>query len=55
MGQVPELEANIKSKTPMGRLARPEEVATGVLNLVTDDASYVTGSAVTIDGGYTTR
>ena len=55
MGQVPELEANIKSKTPMGRLARPEEIATGVLNLVTDDASYVTGSAVTIDGGYTAR
>ena len=55
MGQVPELEANIKSKTPMGRLARPEEIASGVLNLVTDDASYVTGSAVTIDGGYTAR
>jgi len=39
--------------TPMGRLARPEEVAYGMLYLASDAASYVTGSILVIDGGYT--
>ncbi|GHF67129.1 SDR family NAD(P)-dependent oxidoreductase [Seohaeicola zhoushanensis] len=43
----------IEAKIPARRLARPEEIAVAVLNLVTDDAAYMTGSAVTIDGGYT--
>lgn len=55
LDQHPELQDVIKAKTPLGRLARPEEIATAVLNLVTDDASYITGSAVTVDGGYTTQ
>ena len=55
MKQMPELEARIEAKTPMGRLAQPEDIASAVLNLVTDEASYVTGSAVMIDGGYTAR
>lgn len=55
LDQQPELQDVIKGKTPLGRLARPEEIATAVLNLVTDDASYITGSAVTVDGGYTTQ
>lgn len=39
--------------TPTGRLARPEEVAAVVLFLASDAASNVTGSIVTVDGGYT--
>lgn len=39
--------------TPMGRLAKPEEVAYGMLYLASDAASYVTGSILVIDGGYT--
>jgi cyclopentanol dehydrogenase len=41
--------------TPMKRKARPEEVAYGVLFLASDEASYMTGSELVIDGGYTAR
>src|SRR5438445_781831 len=38
---------------PMGRLARPEEIAAAALFLVSDDASFVTGVALPVDGGAT--
>ena len=41
--------------TPMGRLGRPEEVAAGVAYLACDDAAFVTGLELYIDGGYTAR
>lgn len=37
---------------PMGRLARPEEVANVALFLAADDSSFVTGSYILVDGGY---
>lgn len=39
--------------TPMGRFAEPEEVAAGIVYLASDDASYVTGTDLVIDGGGT--
>lgn len=41
--------------TPLGRMGRPEEVAYGALYLASDESSFVTGSELVIDGGYTTQ
>jgi NAD(P)-dependent dehydrogenase (short-subunit alcohol dehydrogenase family) len=38
---------------PMGRLAKPEEIARGALFLASDDSSYVTGTTFLVDGGLT--
>lgn len=43
--------ARILSRTPMGRLGEPDEVAQVALFLASDDASYLTGSTVYPDGG----
>jgi NAD(P)-dependent dehydrogenase (short-subunit alcohol dehydrogenase family) len=44
--------ADLEGRTPLGRLAEPEEVARVVAFAVSDDASYVTGSSLTVDGGW---
>ena len=39
----------------MGRLGRPEELANAVLFLASDEASFVTGTAMFVDGGQTAQ
>ena len=43
------------AETPLGRLGQPEEIASGILYLASDDASFVTGAELVIDGGVTAR
>ncbi|WP_111768697.1 SDR family NAD(P)-dependent oxidoreductase [Nakamurella deserti] len=40
--------------TPLGRIGRPEEVANAVLFLASDEASFITGAQLMVDGGFTT-
>jgi acetoacetyl-CoA reductase len=46
-----EVLEKIKSRIPVGRLGKAEEIARGVLFLVADDAGFVTGSTMSINGG----
>jgi len=39
--------------TPMGRMAAPEEISNAVVFLASDAASFITGTALTVDGGFT--
>jgi NAD(P)-dependent dehydrogenase (short-subunit alcohol dehydrogenase family) len=57
-GDPVEAEENQKrllASVPMGRLCRPEEAAYAALWLASDEASFVTGVALPIDGGFTAR
>lgn len=45
-------EANISAMHLMNRLGRPEEIANGIAWLLSDEASFVTGHILNIDGGY---
>lgn len=57
-GDPKEAEANqarLLAAVPMGRLCKAEEAAHAVLWLASDDASFVTGVALPVDGGFTAR
>jgi 3(or 17)beta-hydroxysteroid dehydrogenase len=47
------LKAMLTERHPIGRLGEPEEVAKAILFLASDDASFITGTELVIDGGYT--
>jgi NAD(P)-dependent dehydrogenase (short-subunit alcohol dehydrogenase family) len=40
---------------PIGRLGQPQEIANLIAFLASDQASFITGSYYTVDGGYTAR
>jgi NAD(P)-dependent dehydrogenase (short-subunit alcohol dehydrogenase family) len=48
-----ETRAELRARQPIGRLGRPEEIASMVRYLASDEAAFISGSLFTIDGGWT--
>ncbi len=58
ISRMPSREEGLKfynALQPIGRLGEPDDIANGVLYLASDEASFVTGSELIIDGGYTAK
>ena len=47
----PDIEKHVTSLLPMGRIGEPEEIVPAVLFLASDEASYMTGHTIYVDGG----
>ena len=49
----PEFRKSVVDRIPMGKLAMPEDVAAAVVYLASEEARMVTGSVLSVDGGWT--
>ena len=54
-GEIEETRKELHARQPLGRMGRPDEIAPLALYLASDEAAYVTGSQMVIDGGLTAR
>ena len=48
-------QRDLIARYPLGRLGRPEDVAHAIAFLASDEASFVTGTALVVDGGYSAQ
>lgn len=51
----PETKRATVDRIPLGRMGEAVEIATAIVLLASDESSFMTGSEVTIDGGYTAQ
>ena len=54
-GEIEETRQALHARQPIGRMGRPDEIAPLALYLASDEAAYVTGAQMVIDGGLTAR
>jgi NAD(P)-dependent dehydrogenase (short-subunit alcohol dehydrogenase family) len=46
---------DLLTRIPMGRVGEPHEIGNAIVFLASDESSYMTGSELVIDGGYTAK
>src|SRR5438874_522026 len=54
-GREDEVRQQLHNRQPLGRMGLPEEIANAALYLASDEAAFVTGSSLVIDGGWTAK
>ena len=54
-GREDEVRQQLHARQPIGRMGQPDEIAYAALYLASDEAAFVTGSALVIDGGWTAK
>jgi len=54
-GHEDEVRQQLHARQPIGRMGRPDEIAYAALYLASEEAAFVTGSALIIDGGWTAK
>jgi glucose 1-dehydrogenase len=50
----PEAKHNVEAEIPLGRFGQPEDIAAAVAWVASDEAAYVTGTTLVVDGGMST-
>jgi len=55
MTNLPQMRAKLEALHQMGRLAEPGEIPQAALFLALDEASFITGACLAVDGGYTAQ
>jgi len=50
-GDTPELRAKFVSTIPLGRFSKPLDIANACLYLASDEAEFITGACIEVDGG----
>jgi NAD(P)-dependent dehydrogenase (short-subunit alcohol dehydrogenase family) len=51
--ELPGMREGLIARTPLGRLAQPEDIASVIRFLLSDEAAYISGTSITVDGGMT--
>ncbi len=54
-GEVVEVRKQLDARHPLGHVGEPDDIGWGIVYLASDEAKFVTGSELVIDGGYTAR
>ncbi len=54
-GHEEEVRQQLHARQPLGRMGQPDEIAAAALYLAADESSFVTGSLLVIDGGWTAK